>query len=122
MLVEMGDCLVGLAAAQRQHVDGRQLQVRRHAHLGHGERVPAQHLVDDLATEEDVGKGVADQLAHFQLALRKRLAPRFSRSPMGMFPDMAAVLEGLIGGDCPPGQIIASTLLMKRNRRSLVST
>jgi hypothetical protein len=31
--------------------------------------MPAQYLVDDLAAKEDVGQGMADQLADLQLAL-----------------------------------------------------
>ena len=65
----MGHRLVRSFAAEREHIDRRELQVRRHAHLGHGERIPAQHVIDDLAAGENLGERMPDQLAHFQLAL-----------------------------------------------------
>src|SRR5262249_6810474 len=69
----MGDSLLRFATAERQHVNRGKLEVQRHAHLGHRERVAAQHLVEDLAALEDVGKRMADHLTHLELALRGSL-------------------------------------------------
>src|SRR5262245_1214945 len=70
VLVETLDCILGAFAAQGQHEDGGELQIRRHAHFWHGERILVEHLVDDLAAGEDLGERVPDGLADFQLALR----------------------------------------------------
>ncbi len=75
MLLEMLDHVVSAFAAEREHEHGCELQVRRHPHLGHRERIAIEHVVDDLAAGKDLGQGVADQLAHFQLALARRLTP-----------------------------------------------
>ena len=72
VLFEMLDHVARLAAAKRHHVDGRELEVGRHAHLRHGERMALDHLVHHLAARKDLGKRMADQFAHLQLALAWR--------------------------------------------------
>src|SRR5215813_2442667 len=46
-------------AAERHHVDGGELEVGAHAHLGHGDHVLLDHRVVHLAARQDVGDGVA---------------------------------------------------------------
>ena len=77
VLLEMIDRFFGLAAAERHHIGRGELEVGRHAHFGHGERVPVQHLVHDLAAGEDLGERMPDHLSHLQLTLRGRLARGF---------------------------------------------
>ena len=62
---------LGVAAAERDHVDGRELQIGRQAHLGDRDHVRGQHVVVDVAARQHLGELVADQLADAQLALRR---------------------------------------------------
>src|SRR6185503_1544880 len=56
-------------AAERHHVDGGKLEVRRHAYLGDGDHVTRQHVVVDFASAQHLGQRMTDQLAHAKLAL-----------------------------------------------------
>jgi len=57
-------------SSQRHNVDGGEPQVGRHAHLGDGHDMGGEHVVVHVAAREHLGEGVADELAHAQLALR----------------------------------------------------
>ena len=67
-------------AAERHHVGGGELQVRRHAHLGDGDDVRAEHRVLEVAAREHLGERVTNEFGDALLALRgtgvrsKRLA------------------------------------------------
>ena len=52
------------------------LEVGRHAHFRHGDHVPVEGRIVDLAALQDVGQRVADQLADAKLALGGRLSRR----------------------------------------------
>src|SRR5262245_48301237 len=70
VLVETLDCILGAFAAQGQHEDGGELQIRRHAHFWHGEPILVEYLVDYFAAGEDLGARVQYGLADFCLAMR----------------------------------------------------
>ena len=50
-------------AAQRDHVGGGELEVRRQPHLGHGDDVRCDDVIVDFAARQHLGQLVADQLA-----------------------------------------------------------
>ena len=66
--------LAGVDAAERQHEGGGVAQVRRDAHLGHGDRDMRELRVVHVAAGEDLGERAADHLADAQLALAGRAA------------------------------------------------
>ena len=61
--VERLDRRSGALAAERHHQNRRQLEVRRHAHGGDGQRMAIERVVAHFAAREDVGDRVADQFA-----------------------------------------------------------
>src|SRR5579871_2678106 len=60
-----------VAPAERHHVDGGELEVRRHAHLGHRDDMALDDGIMHLAARQDVGDGVTDHLAGAQCALAR---------------------------------------------------
>src|SRR5215472_6231930 len=60
-----------VAAAERHHVDGGELEVRRHANLGHGDDMALDDRIMHLAARKNVGDRVADHLAGAQGALAR---------------------------------------------------
>jgi hypothetical protein len=50
-------------AAKRHHENRRQFEVWRHPHSWNGQRVVVECFVAHLAAGENIGDGVADQLA-----------------------------------------------------------
>ena len=67
--VERLDDRLLVLAAERHHVGGRELEVRRHPHLGDGDDVLGQHLVLQVAAREHLGERMTDQFGHALLAL-----------------------------------------------------
>ena len=61
---------VGVASAERHHIDGRKLQVRRHPHLGHGDDMALEFGVVHATLRKNVGDRMAHGFADPQLALR----------------------------------------------------
>ena len=62
--------LFAVAAAERHDVDGREPQVGRHAHFGHGDEMGLQHRIVHVAARQDLGDGVAHEFAGAQGPLR----------------------------------------------------
>ena len=57
---------LAVAAAERHDVDGGEPQVGRHAHLRHGDEMGLEHRIVHVAARQDLGEGVADELADAQ--------------------------------------------------------
>ena len=60
MLGEVLHHILRSFAAERHHIHRGELQIRRHPHLGYGEGIFIQHVVDDLAAGEDLGQRMPD--------------------------------------------------------------
>jgi hypothetical protein len=102
VLLEVLDHVLDALAAKRQHVDRGQLEVRRHPHLRHRERIAVEHLIDDLAAGKDLGERVPDQLAHLQLALARRsslVAIGHRQSRMIIMPGLDPGIHAVIGSE-----------------------
>src|SRR5262245_4387607 len=69
--IERVEHLARVAPAERHHVDGGNPQVRRQAHLGHGDGVLLDHRIMHFAARQDLRQRVPNQLAGAQLALRR---------------------------------------------------
>ena len=67
--LERCDHRVGVAAAERHHVDRRELQVRRHTHLGNGDDVAFEIGIVDLTLRQNLGNCMANGFADAQLTL-----------------------------------------------------
>ncbi len=67
--LERREHVVLVGAAERHHVDGGEPQVRRHAHLRHGDEMGLDHRIVDAAAREDVRHRMADEFADPQLTL-----------------------------------------------------
>jgi len=59
-----------VVSAERHHIDGGKLEIRRHPHFGHGDDVALEVGVMHAAMGEDVGNRMPHQLADAQLPLR----------------------------------------------------
>src|SRR5713101_4942364 len=64
------DHLVGVAPAERHDIDGRELQVRRHPHLGDRDNVTLELRVVHAALRKNIRDGVTHDFADPQLTLR----------------------------------------------------
>src|SRR5215831_15172921 len=69
VLLERRDHLFDVAAAERNHIDLLLPQVRRHAHLRHGDEMAFEHRIVDVAARQHFRECVTDQLANAQRAL-----------------------------------------------------
>ena len=58
-----------VTAAERHHVDGGELEVGAHAHLGHRDEVALDDRIMHVTARQDVGDRVTDDLAGAQRAL-----------------------------------------------------
>ena len=67
--LERGEHVVLVGAAERHHVDGGEPQVRRHAHLRHGDEMGLDHRIMDVAAGEDLRHRMPHQFADAQLTL-----------------------------------------------------
>src|ERR1700743_3122714 len=61
---------LGILPAERHHIDGRKLEVRRHPDLGHRDDMPLEIGIMNIAVRQDLGNRMAHGLADAQLALR----------------------------------------------------
>src|ERR1700712_1383738 len=68
--LERRDHDIGIAPAERHHVDRRELQVRGHPYLGHGDDVTLQLRIVHAALGQDLRNRVAHEFADAQLTLR----------------------------------------------------
>ena len=69
--LERRDNLLLVLAAERHHVDGREPQVRAHAHFRHRDHVAFDDRIVDVAARQHLGERVANQFADAQRALRR---------------------------------------------------
>jgi len=76
------------ASAERHHVDGGELEVRRHPHFGHSDDVAFERRIVHAALSKNVRNGVADDFANAQLSLRpsRRYDRREGRCPFCVWP------------------------------------
>src|SRR4029079_734413 len=87
VLLEVSGRLLGLTPAKRENIDGSELEVWRHAHLRHRERVPAQYVVHDFAAMKNLGERMPNHFAHIEMTLAGGLPfaahsqPRWTSSP-----------------------------------------
>src|SRR5277367_6123374 len=68
--IERLDHDLGVATAVRHHVDGRELEVRRHPDLRHRDDVAFKIGIVNVAVRQDFRERMAHGLADAQLALR----------------------------------------------------
>ena len=61
---------LGVASAERHHVDGGEPQIGGHAHLRHRDQVRFDHRIMHVAARKHLGERMTDQFADAQLALR----------------------------------------------------
>src|SRR2546422_5881004 len=63
-----------VASAERHDIDRGEPQVCGHTHLGDGDDMALDHRIMHVAASEQLGKRMAYELAHPQLALRRQAA------------------------------------------------
>ena len=68
---ERRDHGVGVAAAERHHVNGREPQISGHLDLRHRDQVSLDHGGVHLAARQQLRQRMTDELADAQLALRR---------------------------------------------------
>src|ERR1700742_4088977 len=68
--LEGGDHGVGVASAERHHIDRCKLEVRRHPHFRHGDDVTLEVRVMYIAVRQDLRERVTHGFADPQLTLR----------------------------------------------------